>query len=80
MLSKAFNRKQTSQNFSSKHFKKIIKNEKFDRIRTKTYFQRILRDRRDTSEPLGNLLYQVFKVGFKGQFHMFGLSIFSTQK
>ena len=57
-----------------------MKKKKFDRIRTKTYFQRILRDRRDTSEPLGNLLYQVLKVGFKGQFHMFGLSIFSTQK
>ena len=31
------------------------------------------RNRRDTSELNGNLWYQVFKVGFKGQSHMFGL-------
>ena len=30
-------------------------------IRTKTSSQRMLRNRRDTSEPLGNLLYQVKK-------------------
>ena len=37
-------------------------------------------NRRDTSEPLGNLYYQVFKVGFKGQSHMFGLSMFSIKQ
>ena len=32
-----------------------------------------------TSEPLGNLSYKVFKMGFKRQSHMFGLSMFSTK-
>ena len=40
----------------------------------------------DTMEPTRYLwakrqpVSQVFKVGFKGQSHMFGLSIFSTKK
>ena len=38
------------------------------------------RNRRDTSQPNGNLLYQAFKVGLKGQSHMFGRDTFSTQK
>ena len=85
MLSKAYDRKQTIQNFSCKHWKSILKkNQKtrwFDRIRTKTSSRRILRQsRRDTSEPNGKLKYQLFYVGFKGQSHMFGLCIFSTQK
>ena len=77
MLSKALDTKQTTLTFLV-NFKKIIKNKKknrwFDRIRTKTFSGRMVRqNRRVTSEPNGNL--QVFKVGFKVQSHMFGLSI-----
>ena len=53
MLGKAFNRKQTSQTFpvnNKKSLKKII-----DRIRTKSSSQRLLRNRRDTTEPNDNL-------------------------
>ena len=31
-----------------------------DNIRTKTFFQRFLRNRRNTTEPTGNLWYQVY--------------------
>ena len=83
MLSKSFIRKRTTQNFSSEHNKYHKKEKKKETRNNLTLFepkQRILRYRSDTSEPLDNLSYQVFKVGFKGQSHMFGPSMFSTKK
>ena len=70
MLSKAFDRKQTTQNFSRK-YQKFIKSKK-------TVFEpKHLWECYDGTEVIP--LSHTAKVGFKGQYHMFGLSIFSTQ-
>ena len=80
MISKAFDRKQTTQNFFSKHLKK--KSTKKKRKDNLTVFEpkHLLKRCYDETDaiPLGQTT--TIKVEFKGQSFMFGLGIFSTQK
>ena len=79
IISKTFNRKQTTQNYSKykkkyKRFKKI-----FDRIRTKTSYQRSSQNRRDTTGPNGKLQIMGLKCCLKGRIVCLTWQIFSPE-
>ena len=77
MLSKAFDTKQTTQTFLV-NIKKII----LRKIDDLTVFEpkHSLEGWYDGTDALPLSQTEMFQVGFKGQSHMFELSIFSTQK
>ena len=81
MLSKAYDWKQSTQNFSSKHWKIILKKEDFLTVFEPKHLLGRCYDGTDAIPLSQTATFNItcLKMGFKEQSHMFGLSIFSTK-